>query len=63
MDVARRNIARRSEPGIDLIAITQQLQGDGVAAFAKPFDALMRSIAAKKETLNIFTEAIHGHPG
>jgi len=51
VDDARRHIARLAELGIDLNAITQQLQDDGVAAFAEPFDALMQSIAAKKETL------------
>jgi transaldolase len=31
--------------GIDLQAVTLQLQADGVVAFAKPFDALLQSIA------------------
>ncbi len=51
VDDARRHIARLAEVGIDLNAVTRQLQDDGVEAFAKPFDALMQSIAAKKETL------------
>jgi len=37
--------------GIDLQAVTRQLQDDGVVAFAKPFDALMQSIADKRERL------------
>jgi len=37
--------------GIDLNAITQKLQEDGVIAFAKPFDALMQSLAEKRERL------------
>ena len=34
--------------GIDLEAITQQLQDDGVASFAKSFESLMASIAQKR---------------
>jgi len=48
---AQQQIAKLAELDIDLNAITQQLQQDGVAAFAKPFDALMQSIADKKERL------------
>ncbi len=48
---ARAQIAKLSDLGIDLNAITRQLQDDGVVAFAKPFDALMQSIAEKKESL------------
>ncbi len=48
---ARQQIAKLAELGIDLNAITQQLQEDGVVAFAEPFDALMQSIADKKERL------------
>jgi transaldolase len=51
VDDARRHIARLAEVGIDLNAVTRQLQDEGVVAFAKPFDALMQSIAAKKQTL------------
>jgi transaldolase len=48
---AQLQIAKLAELGIDLNAITQQLQDDGVVAFAKPFDALMQSIADKKERI------------
>jgi transaldolase len=48
---ARRQIDKLAELGFDLQAITQQLQDDGVAAFAKPFDALMQSIAEKRDRL------------
>jgi len=48
---AREHIARLAELGIDLQAVTQQLQEDGVLAFAKPFDALIQSIAEKRERL------------
>lgn len=37
--------------GIDLEAITQKLQDDGVAAFAQSFGSLMASIEAKREKL------------
>lgn len=48
---AREQIAKLAELGIDLQAVTQQLQEDGVVAFAKPFDALLQSIAEKRERL------------
>ena len=48
---AQRQIEKLAELGIDLQAVTQQLQDDGVVAFAKPFDALMQSIAEKRERL------------
>lgn len=40
-----------AELGIDLDAVTEQLQVDGVAAFAKSFTSLMETIAAKRERL------------
>ena len=51
VDGARAQVARLAELGIDLDAITQKLQDDGVAAFAKSFEALMASIAQKRERL------------
>ena len=48
---AREHIAKLAELGIDLQAVTRQLQEDGVVAFAKPFDALLQSIAEKRERL------------
>jgi hypothetical protein len=44
-------LATIAELGIDIEAVTHQLQVDGVVAFAKPFDALMQSIAEKREKL------------
>jgi len=49
---AREQIAKLAELGIDLQAVTRQLQTDGVVAFAKPFDALLQSIAEKRERLS-----------
>lgn len=40
-----------AELGIDLDAITEQLQVDGVAAFSKSFETLMAAITAKRERL------------
>jgi len=48
---ARQQIVKLAELGLDLNAITQQLQQEGVVAFAKPFDALMQSISAKADRL------------
>ncbi len=48
LDAAHRRIAALEDMGIDLERITAQLLDDGVAAFARPFDDLMRSIDAKK---------------
>jgi transaldolase len=48
---ANGQIKKLAELGIDLQAVTQQLQNDGVVAFAKPFDALMQSIAEKRDRL------------
>ena len=51
LDEARQQLAAIADLGIDIEAVTHQLQVDGVAAFAKPFDALMKSIAEKREKL------------
>ena len=52
-DVAgsQSRLAKLADLGIDLDAITQSLQDEGVAAFAKSFDGLMTSIAEKREPL------------
>ena len=51
VDEARARLARLAELGVDLDSITQKLQEDGVASFAKSFEALMASIADKREKL------------
>jgi transaldolase/glucose-6-phosphate isomerase len=48
---AHEDLARLAELGIDLAAVTQQLQDDGVASFAKSFESLLISIADKRERL------------
>ena len=51
LDGARRQIKRLAELGIDFEAVTRRLQEEGVAAFAKPFQALLESIATKLKQL------------
>jgi len=51
LEVAREQLARLAELGVDLEAITQKLQDDGVAAFARSFDALIASIDEKRNRL------------
>jgi transaldolase len=47
LDEAHAQLAAVAERGIDLDAITKRLQDEGVASFAKSFETLMASIAAK----------------
>lgn len=51
IDEARADLARLAEFEVDLDAITQKLQDDGVASFAKSFESLMASIAEKRSRL------------
>jgi transaldolase len=51
LDKASQQLAELADLGIDLEAVTQKLQQDGVVAFAQPFEALMKSIAEKREKL------------
>ncbi len=48
---ARARLAQLAALGIDLTAITQKLQDEGVASFAKSFETLMSSIDEKRERL------------
>jgi len=48
---AQARLAQLAEAGVDLSASTERLQAEGVAAFAKSFDTLLTSIAAKRENL------------
>jgi transaldolase len=47
LEEAQGQVAQLADLGIDLDAITQKLQNDGVVAFAKPFAKLLESIAEK----------------
>jgi transaldolase/glucose-6-phosphate isomerase len=51
LEEANTQLRRLSELSINLDDITQQLQDDGVAAFAKSFESLMTSIAEKRDRL------------
>jgi transaldolase len=52
VDGARRRIAALSGVGISLQTITEQLLDEGVAAFAKPFENLMKRIEEKRDRLS-----------
>jgi transaldolase len=51
VDDARKQLAKLADLNIDLNAVTQKLQDDGVASFAKSFEALLDSIREKQERL------------
>jgi transaldolase len=47
VDEARRVLERLPEVGIDLAAVTQQLEDEGVEKFIKPFDMLLERLREK----------------
>jgi transaldolase len=49
---AQAQVRQLAELGIDLEAVTRRLQEEGVEAFAKPFQALLDSIDAKRKRLS-----------
>ena len=49
MDEAEKHLGTISGLGIDLETVTRKLLKDGVEAFARPFEALMKSIAEKRD--------------
>ena len=51
LDLAKTQVQDLSQLGIDLDSITQKLQDDGVASFAKSFESLMKSLSDKGEKL------------
>lgn len=51
IDEARLVLDRLAELRIDVDAITEELQIEGVAAFVKSFDSLLATIAAKRDAL------------
>jgi transaldolase/glucose-6-phosphate isomerase len=51
LDEARIQLARLAQLGVDLSVITQNLQDEGVTKFAQSFEALMASIAEKRDQL------------
>jgi transaldolase len=48
VDEAQGQLARLAELGVDLEAVTQKLQDEGVASFAASFDSLLDSIRQKR---------------
>jgi transaldolase len=58
LDQAQAQLQQLADLGIDLGAINQKLQDDGVAAFAKSFDSLIASVAEKRSRLNSLTEVL-----
>jgi transaldolase/glucose-6-phosphate isomerase len=50
-DEAAKQLADLAGSGVDLEAITDKLQDDGVASFAKAFETLMASIASKRAAI------------
>jgi transaldolase/glucose-6-phosphate isomerase len=51
VESAQAHMNRLSAMGLDLTSITDDLQEDGVSAFAHSFEALMNAIALKRERL------------
>ena len=51
-DEARRQLRQLDELGLDLGMITDQLQAEGVDAFARSFDSLMEGITQKRKRKN-----------
>jgi transaldolase len=45
---AQQVLDRLAELGIDIDAVTQQLEEEGIEKFSRPFDSLMRNIEAKR---------------
>ncbi|MDQ3906871.1 MAG: bifunctional transaldolase/phosoglucose isomerase [Acidobacteriota bacterium] len=51
LDESRRIVERLAAAGVDLKAVTEKLQRDGLDAFVKSFDTLIASIEAKRDAL------------
>jgi transaldolase len=50
-DIAASELAALEKVGVDLSAVTEQLQKEGVESFAKSFDDLMAALEKKRTTL------------
>jgi transaldolase len=53
LDEAQLVFDHLAELNVDVNALTEQLQVDGVAAFSKSFDSLLEAIAAKRNALTV----------
>ena len=64
VDEARAVFARLAEAGIDLKAVTEKLQKDGLDAFVKSYDSLLASIEAKRAAVaSGINERLAASPG
>ncbi|HEV2106909.1 MAG TPA: transaldolase [Thermomicrobiales bacterium] len=51
LDEARRTMHTLAEVGIDLAAVTAQLEDEGIASFSKSFETLLAGVESKRESL------------
>jgi transaldolase len=51
LDAARADLDGLAAVGIDLSAVTEELQGEGLAKFAVPFDTLLATLGEKRASL------------
>jgi hypothetical protein len=51
VDEARAALSKLAELGVDLKAIAEELQADGVAAFAAGYDAVLAGLERKKQAI------------
>ncbi|MDQ3514847.1 MAG: transaldolase [Chloroflexota bacterium] len=51
LDEARSVLVGLEEVGVDLVAVTAQLEDEGIATFSRSFDALLSGVEAKRATL------------
>ena len=63
VDEARRQLHQLDELGVDLGKITDQLQVEGVDAFARSFDSLIEGIAQKRKNIMSFSKNYHAQLG
>lgn len=63
VEEARRQLARLKELGIDLEAITADLQKAGVELFVQAFESLLESISGKREKLLAGQKSVVEHLG
>ncbi len=51
LDAARQVMADLAEVGIDMAAVTAQLEDEGIASFVKSFDSLIAGVESKREQM------------
>ncbi len=51
LPAARQAMAALAEAGIDMAAVTHQLEEEGIATFVKSFDALLAGVESKRERM------------